>query len=63
MERSKADTKGKRSPDGQNYTNQNTIIIKILVIYKRLKKYNEIELTKNKMDLSIRKIKNHPPSQ
>ena len=24
--------------------------------------YNEIQLTKNKMDLNIRKITNHPPS-
>ena len=27
-----------------------------------MEKYNEIQLTKNKMDLNIRKITNHPPS-
>ena len=26
------------------------------------KKYNEIQLTKNKMDLNNRKMTNHPPS-
>ena len=30
--------------------------------YKKWKKYNEIQLTKNKMDLNIRKMTNHPPS-
>ena len=34
----------------------------MVVFYKKLKKYNEIQLTKNKMDLNIRKITNHPPS-
>ena len=32
------------------------------IFYKKWKKYNEIYLTKNKMDLNIRKITNHPPS-
>ena len=27
-----------------------------------MKKYNEIQLTKSKMDLNIRKITNHPAS-
>ena len=27
-----------------------------------MEKYNEIQLTKNKMDLNNRKIKNRPPS-
>ena len=27
-----------------------------------MEKYNEIQLTKNKMDLNIRKMTNHPPS-
>ena len=31
MERSKAGTKGKRSPDGLNYPNQNTMIINTFV--------------------------------
>ena len=30
--------------------------------YKKWKKYNEIQLTKNKMDLNNRKMTNHPPS-
>ena len=30
-------------------------------MYKKLKKYNEIRLTKNKMDFNIRKNTNHPP--
>ena len=27
-----------------------------------MEKYNEIQLAKNKMDLNIRKMTNHPPS-
>ena len=34
----------------------------MVIFYKKLKKYNEIQLTKNKMDLNIRKMTNHPPS-
>ena len=34
----------------------------MVVVYKKWKKYNEIQLTKNKMDLNIRKITNNPPS-
>ena len=36
----------------------------MVIFYKKLKKYNEIQLTKNKMDLNIRKIKiiHDPPS-
>ena len=34
----------------------------MVIFYKKCKKYNEIQLTKNKMDLNIRKITNHPPS-
>ena len=33
MERSKAGTKGKRSPDGLNYPNQNTIMINIICLH------------------------------
>ena len=33
----------------------------MVVFYKIWKKYNEIHLTKNKMDLN-RNMKNHPPS-
>ena len=32
------------------------------IFYKKWKKYNEIQLTKNKMDLNNRKMTNHPPS-
>ena len=34
----------------------------MLIFYKKSKKYNEIQLTKNKMDLNIRKMTNHPLS-
>ena len=33
----------------------------MVVIYKKWKKYNELQLTKNKIDLNNLKIKNHPP--
>ena len=32
------------------------------LFYMIWKKYNEIQLTKNKLDLNYRKITNHPPS-
>ena len=34
----------------------------MVIFYKKWKKYNEIQLTKNKMDLNIRKITNDKPS-
>ena len=34
----------------------------MLVLYKRWKKHNEIQLTKNKMDLNNRKLKIIHPS-
>ena len=34
----------------------------VVIFYNKWKKYNEIQLTKNKMDLNIRKMTNHPPS-
>ena len=34
----------------------------MVIFFRKLKKYNEIQLTKNKMDLNIRKMTNHPPS-
>ena len=34
----------------------------MLLFYKIWKNYNEIQLTKNKMDLNNRKMKNHLPS-
>ena len=33
----------------------------MVIFYKKFKKYNEIQLTKNKIDLNIRKMINHPP--
>ena len=32
------------------------------MFYQKWKKYNEIQLTKNKINLNIRKMTNHPPS-
>ena len=62
MERSKAG-KNKRSPDGLLYPNQNNNNKQNMVIfYKKWKKYNEIQLTKSKIDLNIRKMTNHTPS-
>ena len=34
----------------------------MVIFYKKWKKYNEIQSTKNKTDLNIRKMTNHPPS-
>ena len=34
----------------------------MVIFYKKWKKSNEIQMTKNKMDLNIRKMTNHPPS-
>ena len=34
----------------------------MVLFYKKWKKYNEIQLTKNKMALNNRKLTNHPPS-
>ena len=62
MEKIKAGTKN-RSPDGLSLPNQNTIIENIKLQYSiRWKKYNEIQLTKNKADLNNLKMKIHPPS-
>ena len=33
----------------------------MVIFYKKWKTYNEIQLTKTKMDLNIRKMTNHPP--
>ena len=63
MVKSTAGTKD-RSPDSLSLPNQNTILINIKWYYftRYGKKYNEIQSTKNKMDLNIRKMTNHPPS-
>ena len=34
----------------------------MVIFYKKWKKYYEIQLTKNKMDLNIQKMTTHPPS-
>ena len=34
----------------------------MVIFCKKWKKYNEVQLTKNKMDLNIWKMTNHPPS-
>ena len=34
----------------------------MVLFYKKYKKYNEFQFTKNKMDLNNRKMTNHPPS-
>ena len=34
----------------------------MIIFYKKWKKYNEIQLTKKKMDLNNRKIPYYPPS-
>ena len=34
----------------------------MVIFYNKWKKYNEIQLTKNKMDLTIRKMTSSPPS-
>ena len=34
----------------------------MVTFYNKWEKYNEIQLTKTKMDSNIRKMTNHPPS-
>ena len=34
----------------------------MVIFYKKWKKYNEIQLTKNKMNLNNRKMRNHSSS-
>ena len=34
----------------------------MVVVYKKWKKYNEIQLTKSKMDFNIQKMTNRPQS-
>ena len=56
IERSKAGTKKKEVLTAYDINNKQNII----VFYKIWKKYNEIQLTKIKMDLNNRKMTNHP---
>ena len=51
-----------RTPDGLSVPNQNTILINIILFYKIWNKYNEIQLTKNKMGLDNPRMTNHPSS-
>ena len=44
------------------YSKYNNNKQNMVIFYKKWKKYNEIQLTKNKMDLNNRKVTNHPPS-
>ena len=65
MERSKAGKKEKRIKFRQpklslsKYDNNKQYMV---VFYKIWKKYGEIQLTKNKMNLNNWKMKSHPPS-
>ena len=45
-------------PPGEKKYNNNKH--NLLLLYIRLKRYNEIQLTKNKMSLNNRNIKNRP---
>ena len=57
---SNADTCEKRSPTDLNYPDHNNNNKHNLLVFYEIKKYNEIELTKRKMDLNNRKMKNPP---
>ena len=46
-------------PSPENYNNNK---YNLLAFYQLWKKFNEIQLTKNKMNLNNRKMANHPPS-
>ena len=35
----------------------------MVILYKKCKKYNEIQLAKNKITVNNQIMKNHPPSQ
>ena len=62
MKKSKAGTKKKEIPrpiSTKSKCNNNKHNMKFYNIWKT---YNEIQLTKNKIYLNIRKMKNHPPS-
>ena len=53
----------KRSPDGLSHPNQHTIIMnKIWYFIRNGKSTMKFNWQKNKMDLNIRKMTNHPPS-
>ena len=56
MERSKAVMKTKEVPTAHRYPAKHNNNKHMTVFYKIWKKYNEIQLTKNKMDLNNRKM-------
>ena len=59
MERSKAGTKKKKSRRPiTSYPKYNINKQNMVIFYKKWKKYNEIQLTKNKIYLNIRKMNN-----
>ena len=64
MERSKA---GMEKNYSNSLSHPNAVLLSnnnnhnIVVFYKIWEKYNEIQLTKNKMDLNNGKMTNHPP--
>ena len=45
------------------YSKYNNNKQNMVIFYKKWKKYNEIQSTKNKVDLNIRKMTNHHPPQ
>ena len=55
MQGSKAGTREKRNPDGLPLGGHNNNDHNMLLLYLRWKKYNEIQLTKNKEYLNNRK--------
>ena len=62
MERSKAGREKKSRRPITFYSNYSNNKHNIVVFYKIWKKYNEIQLTKNKIALNNQKMTNHPPS-
>ena len=63
MEKSSQRARKKEVPTAYHYPSKYNINNhKIVLFYKTRKKYNEIQLTKNKMDFNIRKMIKHPPS-
>ena len=64
MEKSRAGTKKKEIQTVYHIllSKYNNNKHNMVIFNMKWKKYNEILLTKNKMDLNIRKMTNHPPS-
>ena len=62
MERSKVGTKKEVPPAYHILTKYNNNKHNIVAFHKIWKKYDEVQLIKNKMVLNIQKTINHPPS-